>query len=148
PDVLDATEAEILELLVSHPELTPGAIRSFDPYMFRSDNLRYIFEFLSEFVNQGEEISFDQLLLKIDDPILKFVLVQAEENAKNKESTVQLTPTARLESLIEKFQREIRDGEERETIRKLRNNEVNADEEMILLQELLEQQRLDRGLSD
>jgi hypothetical protein len=75
-------------------------------------------------------------------------LVQAEENAKNKESTVQLTPTARLESLIEKFQREIRDGEERETIRKLRNNEVNADEEMILLQELLEQQRLDRGLSD
>jgi DNA primase len=147
PEVLDATESEILELLVLHPELTPGAIRSFDPYMFRSVNLRHIFEFLAEFVNQGDEISFDHLLLKIEDPTLKFVLVQAEENAKNKESTVQLTPTARLESLIEKFQREIRDGEERETIRKLRNNEVNDEEEMRLLQQLLEQQRLDRGLS-
>jgi len=148
PDVLDATEAEILELLVSHPELTPGAIRGFDPYMFRSANLQYIFEFLAEYVNQGDEISFDQLLLKIEDPTIKFVLVQAEENAKNKESTVQLTPTARLESLIAKFQREIRDGEERETIRKLRSNEVNDDEEMRLLQHLLEQQRLDRGLSE
>ena len=148
PDVLDATETEILELLVSHPELTPGAIRSIDPYMFRSDNLRSIFEFLAEFVNQGDEISFDQLLLKIEDPTLKFVLVQAEENAKNKESTVQLTPTARLESLIEKFQRETRDGEERETIRKLHSNEVTDDEEMRLLQQLLEQQRLDRGLSE
>jgi hypothetical protein len=75
-------------------------------------------------------------------------LVQAEENAKTKESTVQLTPTARLESLIDKFQREIRDGEERETIRKLRSNEVNDEEEMRLLQQLLEQQRLDRGLSE
>ena len=75
-------------------------------------------------------------------------MVQAEENAKNKESTVQLTPTARLESLIENFQREIRDGEERETIRKLRSNEVNDEEEMRLLQQLLEQQRLDRGLSE
>jgi DNA primase len=148
PDVLDATEAEILELLVSHPELTPGAIRSFDPDTFRSTNLRYIFEFLAEFVNQGDEISFDQLLLKIEDPTLKFVLVQAEENAKNKESTVQLTPTARLESLIEKFQRQTRDGEERATIQKLRNNEVTDDEEMKLLQQLLEQQRLDRGLSE
>ena len=116
--------------------------------MFRSTNLRYIFEFLSEFVNQGDEISFDQLLLKIDDPTLKFVLVQAEENAKNKESTVQLTPTARLESLIDKVQRETRDGEERETIRKLHSNEVNEVEEMRLLQQLLEQQRLDRGLSE
>jgi len=148
PDVLDATETEILELLVSHPELTPGAIRSIDPYMFCSDNLRSIFEFLAEFVNQGDEISFDQLLLKIEDPTLKFVLVQAEENAKNKESTVQLTPTARLESLIEKFQRQTRDGEERATIQKLRNNEVTDDEEMKLLQQLLEQQRLDRGLSE
>ena len=148
PDVLDATEAEILELLVSHPDLTPGAIRSFDPYTFRSANLRDIFEFLAEFVNQGDPISFEQLLLKIEDPTLKFVLVQAEENAKNKESTVQLTPTARLESLIYKFQREIRDGEERETIRKLRGNEVNAEEEVELLQQLLERQRLDRGLSE
>ena len=148
PDVLDAAESEILELLVSHPELTPGAIRSFDPYMFRSANLRDIFEILAEFVNQGDEVSFDQLLLKIEDPTLKFVLVQAEENAKNKESTVQLTPTTRLESLIDKFQREIRDGEERETIRKLNSNEVNEAEEMLLLQQLLEQQRLDRGLSE
>jgi len=148
PDVLDATESEILELLVLHPELTPGAIRSFDPDMFRSVNLRHIFEFLAEFVNQGDEISFDHLLLKIEDPTLKFVLVQAEENAKTKESTVQLTPTARLESLIDKFQREIRDGEERETIRKLHSNEVNDEEEMRLLQQLLEQQRLDRGLSE
>jgi DNA primase len=148
PDILDSTEAEILELLVSHPDLTPGAIRGFDPYMFRSSNLRYIFEFLAEFVNQGDEISFDQLLLKIEDPTLKFVLVQAEENAKNKESTVQLTPTARLESLIEKFQHEIRDGEERETIRKLRSNEVNDEEEVRLLHQLLEQQRLNRGLSE
>jgi hypothetical protein len=86
--------------------------------------------------------------LKIEDPTLKFVLVQAEETAKNKESTVQLTPTARLDSLIDKFQREIRDGEERETIRKLHSNEVSEVEEMQLLQQLLEQQRFDRGLSE
>ena len=147
PDKLTTTETELLELLVVHPELAPGAVRSIDPSHFHSKNLRDIFGVISEAVNQGEELTFAHILLKIDDPTLKFVLVAAEETAKNKASMVQLSPVERLETLTKGFEQFTREGEHREKLQKLQSQDVPADEQVELLQQLLEEERENQGLS-
>jgi hypothetical protein len=74
-------------------------------------------------------------------------LVDAAENAKNKASKTQLTPEQRLDSLISTISKQIRDGERRELMRKIENKEVSADEEADLLQQLIDQEREDQGLT-
>ena len=92
-------------------------------------------------------LSFEQILLEIEDPQLKFVLVDAAENAKNKASKSQLTPEQRLDSLINSISKQIRDGERRELMRRIENKEVSAEEETDLLQQLIDQEREDQGLT-
>ena len=74
-------------------------------------------------------------------------MVDAAENAKNKASKSQLTPEQRLDSLISTISKQIRDGERRELMRKIENREVSADEEADLLQQLIDQEREDQGLT-
>ena len=73
--------------------------------------------------------------------------MDAAEHAKNKANKSQLTPEQRLDSLVASISKRIRDGERRETIRRIENNEVSPDEEAALLEQLLEQEREDQGLT-
>ena len=95
----------------------------------------------------NKNTNFDEILLEIEEPQLKFVLVDAAENAKNKANKSQLTPEQRLDSLVGSISKRIRDGERRETIRRIENNEVSSDEATVLLEQLLAQEREDQGLT-
>ena len=55
--------------------------------------------------------------------------------------------TSCLDSLISTISKQIRDGERRELMRKIENKEVSADEEADLLQQLIDQEREDQGLT-
>ena len=91
--------------------------------------------------------SIQKKLLETDLSNFEVILVDAAENAKNKASKTQLTPEQRLDSLISTISKQIRDGERRELMRKIENREVSADEEADLLQQLIDQEREDQGLT-
>ena len=109
--------------------------------------MKAIYAIYTNRVLEGLSTKFEDILLEIDDPQLKFVLVDNAENAKNKANKVNLSPEQRLDSLIRSISKQIRDGERREMMRKLENKEVSADEEAELLQQLIEQEREDQGLT-
>ncbi len=144
---LTPMETELLELLVERPDLAPGAAREIYVDDLASDAMKAIYAIYTNRVLEGLSTKFEDILLEIDDPQLKFVLVDNAENAKNKANKVNLSPEQRLDSLIRSISKQIRDGERREMMRKLENKEVSADEEAELLQQLIEQEREDQGLT-
>ena len=109
--------------------------------------MQCIYRVYTDRVLEGLSTNFDEILLEIDDPQLKFVLVDTAENAKTKASKTQISPEQRLDSLIQSISKRIRDGERRELFRQLENNEVSPDEEAEILQRLLDQEREDQGLT-
>lgn len=144
---LTPMETELLELLIERPDLAPGAARDIYVDDLASTAMKFIYGIYTNRVLEGLSTNFDEILLEIDDPQLKFVLVDTAENAKNKAIKVKLSPEQRLDSLINSISRQIRDSERREMIRKLENKEVSPDEEAELLQHLIDQQRKDQGLT-
>ncbi|MFL2866850.1 MAG: DNA primase [Pirellulaceae bacterium] len=144
---LTPMETELLELLTERPDLAPGAAREIYVDDLASGAMKYIYGIYTNRVLEGLSTTFEDILLEIEDPQLKFVLVDAAENAKNKASKTQLTPEQRLDSLISTISKQIRDGERRELMRKIENKEVSADEEADLLQQLIDQEREDQGLT-
>lgn len=144
---LTAMETELLELLIQRPDLAPGAARGIYVDDLASEAMKVIYRVYTDRVLEGLTTNFDEILLEIEDPQLKFVLVDAAEHAKNKANKSQLTPEQRLDSLVASISKRIRDGERRETIRRIENNEVSPDEEAALLEQLLEQEREDQGLT-
>ncbi len=144
---LTPMETELLELLTERPDLASGAAREIYVDDLASGAMKYIYGIYTNRVLEGLSTNFEDILLEIDDPQLKFVLVDAAENAKNKASKSQLTPEQRLDSLISTISKQIRDGERRELMRKIENREVSADEEADLLQQLIDQEREDQGLT-
>ena len=140
-------ETELLELLTERPDLAPGAAREIYVDDLASGAMKYIYGIYTNRVLEGLSTTFEDILLEIEDPQLKFVLVDAVENAKNKASKTQLTPEQRLDSLISTISKQLRDGERRELMRKIENKEVSADEEADLLQQLIDQEREDQGLT-
>ena len=140
-------ETELLELLIQRPDLAPGAARGIYVDDLASEAMKVIYRVYTDRVLEGLTTNFDEILLEIEDPQLKFVLVDAAEHAKNKANKSQLTPEQRLDSLVASISKRIRDGERRETIRRIENNEVSPDEEAALLEQLLEQEREDQGLT-
>ena len=144
---LTAMETELLELLIERPDLAPGAAREIYVDDLATDPMRIIYGVYTNRVVEGLSTNFDEILLEIEDPQLKFVLVDTAENAKNKAKKVQLSPEQRLDSLVQSISKRIRDGERREFIRQLENNEVAPDQEAELLQQILDQEREDQGLT-
>ncbi len=144
---LTPMETELLELLTERPDLAPGAAREIYVDDLASGAMKYIYGIYTNRVLEGLSTNFEQILLEIEDPQLKFVLVDAAENAKNKASKSQLTPEQRLDSLINSISKQIRDGERRELMRRIENKEVSAEEETDLLQQLIDQEREDQGLT-
>ena len=53
--------------------------------------MQCIYRVYTDRVLEGLSTNFDEILLEIDDPQLKFVLVDTAENAKNKASKTQLS---------------------------------------------------------
>ena len=144
---LTPMETELLELLIERPDLAPGAARGIYVDDLASEAMQCIYRVYTDRVLEGLSTNFDEILLEIDDPQLKFVLVDTAENAKNKANKTQLSPEQRLDSLIQSISKRIRDGERRELFRQLENNEVSPDEEAEILQRLLDQEREDQGLT-
>lgn len=144
---LTPMETELLELLIERPDLAPGATREIYTSDLATDAMKFIYGVYTNRVLEGLSTNFEEILLEIDDPRLKFVLVDTAEDAKNKAKKVQLSPEQRLDSLIDSISKQIRDNERRQIMRQLENNEIEPDREAELLQQLLDQERKEQGLT-
>ena len=105
-ETIDACERELLELLVVYPEyMAGGRARRLRPEQLASPGLRRIYETGCRLLDVGVLPDFDRLILEFDDPALKSLLVDLDEQGRAKGSRHGRSGRHCWSELIKAFQR-------------------------------------------
>ena len=83
---IDAHERELLELLVVYPETWAAARAALLPAQLASSALRRIYETGCRLLDAGVLPGFERLILEFDEPALKSLLVDLDEQGRAKGS--------------------------------------------------------------
>ena len=140
---IDPCERELLELLLQAPE----ALARLSPVV-RAEELseggcREIYETSLQLAARGESPGFERLLLEIDDPKVKNLLVELDERARLK------TPEEKqvwLEDVLAHFERRKAEPRRRAQTAALHGRRLKEDEELAVLLEIEQMERTRRGI--
>jgi DNA primase len=146
PEKIDPWERELLEMLVEHPELVALAREAIRPEELASGACRRIFETCCRLHAVGQTPTFDRLILEFDEPVLKGLLVEFDEQAAAKGTHVS-NPQTLLEELIRGFERRRLDKSRPAQVVALREGNLDPNQEVELLARIIEQQRARQGIS-
>ena len=144
---LTPTETEIFEILVVHPELVPDAMLEIHDDNLVTSTAHLLMTVYRNARQRGEEVEFSDILTIIEDPALKLVLVKLADTSYNKASSVQQDAKQRLAGLVAGFQEQETKLENRRSLDRLASNQLEDDEELDILEQLFEKERLRQGLS-
>lgn len=140
----DPWEQEVMELLVRHPECLPALRAVFGPEAFEHPGCRAVFQAACRLADEGTAPAFDRLLLALEDPALKSLLVEWDENAAEKQVT---DPQPVLEELIRGYHTRELNRQHPMATGMLREGRLDERQETELLLRLLEQERARLGIS-
>ncbi len=143
---IDPRERELLELLLGHPECWPAATLRLRAEQFASQACRQVFETCRRLLAEGVAPEFDRLMLEFDDPAIKNLLVELDENEQSKGSRLG-DPPALLEELIDKLFQEEAQRQRPAQIVALREGRLDTSQENALLEEILRQEKSRQGIS-
>jgi len=147
PEMIDVWQRELLELLVHKQDLWPRAMQIVSAEHFSSAACRRICEAARRLLDENREASFDALMLALDEPALKALLVDLDEQGRDKCSRIG-NAEALLEDLLQAFER-------REALRRrpaqtvaLREGQLDSAAELELLERIVREQRARQGISN
>jgi DNA primase len=143
---LSACWRELMELIVGHPECLPQVRDAIRPAWLPGGPCRQIYETCCRLADAGIAPSFDRLLLELDEPQLKNLLVEFDEASQIKESRTGELPTL-LQELIRNLQQQEANRERPAQIVALREGGLDASQEIELLQKIIQQERSRQGIS-
>ena len=147
PHDVDPFDAELIELLTQHPELTDEAIAKIVPEELSSGATRVIYQTYQVVLREGEPVEFARVLTELDDPRLKSLLVSLDEQAAEKEVHTQEDAATRLRRLIDHVRLRREDAEGTASLAALEQRQLGEEEGLALLRQLEAQQRKRQGLS-
>lgn len=140
----DPWEQEVMELLVRHPQSLPALRAVTGPEAFDHPGCRAVFQTACRLADEGIEPTFDRLLLALEDPALKSLLVAWDENAAEKQVS---DPQPVLEELIRSYRTRELNRQHPVATGMLREGRLDERQETDLLLRLLEQERARLGIS-
>src|SRR5208337_3600115 len=143
---IDACEREFAELLIVYPDTWPAARAAIAPGELTSLALRRIYETGCRLLDVGVLPDFDRLILEFDDPSLKSLLVDLDEQGRAKGSRM-AEPAELLNDLLKAFQRKEVDKQRPGQLVALRERDLADDQAMDLLKNILQQERSRQGIS-
>jgi DNA primase len=143
---IDSFERELLETLLAHPDLLARVRDAIRPEQIASAACRRIYETMQRLADEGQAPVFDRLMLEFEQPALKGLLVELDEQAQQKAARVD-DPTTMLEHLLRAF--DTRDFEKRRPsqVVALREGNLDPEQQTQELQKILEEMRLRQGRS-
>lgn len=137
---IDAWERTCLEVVLSSPQAAQRVFETFTAVDFRSAAARAVFETARDLQFSGIPPTWEKLLLAIDDPERKNLLIDLDEEARRK-----LIAGQNVEDLIRDL---LKSFHEREAFRRrgdlqgvLRQGGLQPDKELELLMRIVEQER-------
>jgi DNA primase len=146
-DTIDVCERELGELLVVYPDTWPAARASIALDQFKSPALRRIFETGCRLLDVGVLPDFDRLILEFDDPSLKSLLVDLDEQGRAKGSRM-AEPAELLSEILKTLQRKEVEKQRPGQLVALRERDLADSQAMDLLKNILQQERSRQGISD
>ncbi len=138
-------ESELLQLILRSQELIDQTIENISPNQFVEGPCREIYETICHCYHEGQTVSFDLLMLQLEDPELKFLLDSLEEESQKKLEFTETTLGDQLNEVIFAFDREALDLERRAAIAELSQPELNQQEEARILEQLFQKAKERQG---
>jgi DNA primase len=135
-------ERELIELLLRWPEHVPAVAERVPPEWLRPGRCREIYVRCCA-LGPSPEL-FEQLLLELDEPEMKNLLVELDEQSQAKSA---LESEGRMEELIASFRRRSAEPKRRAQAAVLHDERLEEPEQLAVLQQLIEQERARQGIS-
>ncbi len=146
-DALDTYERELIELLILYPDTWSVARDGFGAVQFTSPVLRSIFETGCRLLDDSVLPDFDRLILEFDDPAVKSLLVDLDEQGRAKGSRM-AEPTALMSDLLKAFHGKEVERQRPGQLVALREGNLDNDQQLDMLERIMQQQRSRQGISD
>ena len=148
PSDMSPLERELLELIIVSPLVAPVALERVQPDWLQCDASRQMFNAYQELEYAGHPLDFDNVLIALEDPSLKSLLVTLYEQATAKLSFTRETAENRLRALTFRMG-ELQDVQRHQRqVVVLGSSQKSAEEKLSLLTDVLRQARLRQGLEE
>ncbi len=144
---IDPAWCELLELIVLHPECFPTVRRDIRPEQMPPGPLRAIYETCCRLAESGVVPDFDRLMLEFDQPAIKSLLVDLDEQGRAKGDRQEDLATL-VETLVKSFQHKEAQRQRPTQITALREGRLDDSQEAALLENIVRQERNRQGISE
>ncbi len=144
---MDSWDRELLELLVAHPECVSAMRSRIGAEQLAAEPCRRIYETCCRLADEGVTPAFDRLMLEFDEPALKSLLVELDENGQAKGHPA-ADPEALLNELIKTLQHKEIERQRPARIVALREGGLDEHTQDDMVLEAIRQQRNRQGISD
>lgn len=148
PGDLSPVERELLELVISAPHLAPMVLERVLPDWLESDAARAMLEAYHQLEIEGYSLEFDSVLVTLEDPSLKSLMVTLYEQAQVKQQFVKDTPEQRLRVLTQRMGQRQEELQRRRQLSQLEDGGLDDETEMNLLSDFIRHARQSQGLDD
>ena len=148
PGDLSPYERELLELIIVAPQVAPIALERVQTGWLECTAAQAMLDAYQQLEFNGQSLEFGSVLVALEDPSLKSLLVTLHEQANAKLSYTKDSAEDRLRVLTHRM------GERQDEIRRqrqvteLQESELSEQEELNVLQDVIRQARLRQGLVD
>jgi len=143
---LDPAEVELIEIMAVHPELCETALEEIPNELITSSPIREIYACYRAVADAGETVDFSRILSDLEDPRLKNLFVEIDEQATSKEESAQEDAAIRLRRLLDGILDRQHESSRRELLAGLEQHQFQDQEELDVLQRLVEQERKRQGI--
>ena len=146
PGDLSPFERELLELIIVAPQVAPIALERVQSGWLECEASRQMLDAYQQLEFSGQSLEFEQVLVALENPTLKSLLVTLHEQANAKLRYTTVSPEVRLRDLTHRM------GEQQDIVRQqrqvsaLEEAQRSETEKLDLLQDVIRQARLRQGL--
>jgi DNA primase len=130
---LSAWERELIEILLFHGDMMAALVEQLTPEEIESPAARELFTLAAELFHDGQTPTFDRLMLAVDEPAMKSLLVDCDEAGRHK---TQSDPRQRIHDLLANRDRRREDARHQSVIAALNQGQLNEENELETLRSL------------
>ncbi len=145
PSDLSPYERELIELIIIAPQVAPIALEQVQSEWLECEAARAMLDAYQQLEFSGAPLDFESVLVALEDPSLKSLLVTLHEQAQAKLIHNRQTPEERLRLLTERIGQRQQEADQQRLVAQLQRG-VSEKEEIDILQEAVRQARLRQGL--
>ncbi len=148
PGDLSPFERELLELIIVAPQVAPIALERVQSGWLECEAAKLMLDAYEQLEFSGQSLEFDSVLIALEDPSLKSLLVTLHEQAQAKLKFTRESAEQRLHSLTHRMGEKQDEFRRQQRVLELQNSGLSETEELDVLQDLIRQARLRQGLAD